>query len=296
MFIGHLFLYAYIAEQIEQDTERGVHAMPLEKIVLSETDALCIRQHAEDGRGCGHVNNDGHLYFIDQPDRVAYRLPDAYKDTPIVLYHPCGGYQDGLIMVSLMGEVRLQYFHTFSDTAGVWGWIDMDGNAVIEPQFVFAMSFFNGRAIVCKGEWCMNENEEYWCDEERWGIIDRRGKEIVPCRYDEVYAIDDTDRFILCHKNGWEKGCSCIFDIDTGKELPELDLSFDNGYMLNSCFYHDGCICFTEHEPGGEVDYIYAYHVGDKKWLCYHEACRGRTLDGKMRITVHKDGNEIMVF
>lgn len=270
--------------------------MSLKRICLSDADKVFIRQHAEDGRGCGDINDDGHLYFIDETNHVAYQLPDEYKYTPLILYHPCGGYQDGLIMVSLMNRPDLQYHHTFYDTAGMWGWIDLDGEVVIKPQYIFAMSFYNGRAIVCKGQWAVDDNGRYWCDEEKWGIIDRTGKEIVPCLYDEIFDIDNTDSYVLCHKNGWKNGCNCVFDIHSGTEVFDMDFDFDNGYMFNSCFYSNGDIVFTEHEPGGGVDYIFAYGLAEKRWLLYHEEYRERTLNGKTKIVVQKDGQDIIVF
>ncbi|MBO7359122.1 MAG: WG repeat-containing protein [Clostridia bacterium] len=52
---------------------------------------------------------------------------------------------------------------------------------------------------------------------ENWGIIDTTGKEIVPCMFDEIFAIEETERYILCHKGGWKDGCNCIFDVDAGE-------------------------------------------------------------------------------
>ena len=112
----------------------------MEKIRLKETDNAYIRDGNRGGLGCGIVNNDGYLYLIDESKREAYRLPEKNKDTRLILYHPCGGYQDGLIMVSTLGEIDLRYHHDFYDTAGMWGWIDLEGNEVIPPQYVFAMS------------------------------------------------------------------------------------------------------------------------------------------------------------
>lgn len=270
--------------------------MSMERIVLKETDKIWIRDSGNNGIGCGSVNNDGHLYFIDKNKQEAYRLPDKYKDTPIILYHPCGGYQEGLIMVSLLGEINLQYHHTFMDTAGMWGWIDLDGNEVIPPQYIYAMSFFNGRAIVCKGEWSVDEQGRYWSEEENWGIIDKTGREIVPFMFDEIFDVEDTDRFILCHKGGWENGNYCVFDIERGEILVDLDFEFDNGYMFNECFYDDGCIVFDEHMPGEEMDYIYVYSIEDKRWIAYHEEYEEREFNGETKIVVNKDGEDIIVF
>ena len=267
----------------------------LEKI--KENDDVFIRDGgSDDGIGCGSINNDGHLYFIDTKKGEALRLPEKYKDTPIVLYHPCGGYQEGLIMVSLLGEIDLQYHHTFMDTAGIWGWIDLDGNEVIPPQYIFAMSFFNGRATVCKGSWSIDEHNRYSSDTEQWGIIDRTGKEIVPFMFDEIFDIEDTDRFILCHIGGWEKGNNCIYDIDDKKILVKLDFDFDNSYIFNHCFFSGGHICFDKHIPGEETDYMYAYSIKNSNWTAYHEKYEGRKLNGQTKIVVRKDGNDIIIF
>ena len=268
----------------------------MEKILLKETDRAFIRDDNEDGIGCGSVNEDGHLYLIDNNKHEAYRLPDKYKDTPIILYHPCGGYQEGLIMVSLLGEIDLQYHHTFADTAGLWGWIDTQGNEVIPPQYIYAMSFFNGRAIVCKGEWTVDQQGRYWCENENWGIIDKTGKEIVPCMFDEIFEIDGTDRYILCHKGGWKNGCNCIYDIESKSVILEMDFDFDNGYMFNECYYNEGCICFDEHEAGEETDYIYIYSPEKRNWVVYHEKYEQREFNGKTKIVVNKDGEDIIIF
>lgn len=266
------------------------------KIRITQQDRIFIRDDGNDGIGCGSVNNDGFLYLIDTNKGEAMRLPEKYKDTPIILYHPCGGYQEGLIMVSLLGEIDLQYHHTFGDTAGIWGWLDLDGNEVITPQYVYAMSFFEGRAIVCKGDWEIDDRGRYWCENEKWGIIDRTGAEIVPCMFDEIFDIDGTDRFILCHEGGWEKGSNCIFDIECGEIIIKMDFDFDNGYMFNECFFTNDCICFDEHIPGEETDYIYIYSVNEKKWIAYREKYEERELNGKTKIVVNKDGQDIVVF
>lgn len=268
----------------------------MEKVKLTENDDIFIRDRGRDGVGCGWVNNDGHLYFINRKKGEAYRLPDKYKDTPIVLYHPCGGFHEGLIMVSLLGEIRLQYHHSFFDTAGMWGWIDPEGNEVIPPQYVFAMSFFDGRAVVCKGDWSVDERGRYWCENEQWGIIDKKGKEIVPCRFDEIFDIEGTDRFILCHEGGWEKGRQCVFDVEKGKVILEMESYFDGSYMFNECCFENGMIVFDEHEAGQEKDIISAYSVADEKWLVYREPYEGLELNGKTRIVVNKDGQDIVVF
>lgn len=270
--------------------------MSLKKVILTENDSVFIPD-IDDNYGCGYINNDGHLYLIDRTENIAYMLPDEYKDTEIILYHPCGGYKDGLIMVSTLGELKLQYHHTFHDVAGMWGWLDIDGNVVIEPQYVYAMQFFDGRAIVCKGGWQVDDKNRYWCDNEQWGIINQKGDEIVPCQYDEIFDVENTERFILCHKNGWRNGTYCIYDIETQKEILQLDFNFDCGYMFNDCFYENGNIIFDNHLAGEEKDVLYVYSILEEKWIIHGKTCVGRELNGETKkVVVTDEGEEIIVF
>ena len=270
--------------------------MALKKIKLSHDDVTFIRDANNNGFGCGSVNDDGHLYLIDENNQEAFLLPDCYADTPIYLDPPCGGYHDGLIMVSLLGEVDLQYHHDMMGTAGMWGWIDLEGNEVIAPQYVFATHFWGGNAIVCRGEWSIDDHGRYWCETEQWGIINQQNREIVPCQYDELVGIDGTDRYVLCHKDGWENGCHCIYDIELKKEILDVDFSFDTGYMFNECFYVDGCINFHEHVPGGELDYISVYSIDDEWWYVHKEPYEGREFNGKRKLIIQKDGQDIIIF
>lgn len=267
-------------------------------IDLMDSDSVFIYDGNEkEGVGCGRVNNDGHLYLIRLNEHKAYQLPDCYKDTPIILYHPCGGFQEGLIMVSLLGELNLRYHETFGDTAGMWGWLNEQGDIVIPPQYIFAMSFCNGHAIVCKGTWQVTKNGRYWADDEQWGVIDHSGNEVVPCRYDEIFEIDGSDSLFLCHKGGWEEnGKQCIFDSSTGTELMDLDFTFDDGYMFNECLFTGTHIVFIEHNPGEEEDFIYAYSIERKEWDAVKEKLPPRTLNEKTKIVVNKDGQDIIIF
>lgn len=133
-------------------------------------------------------------------------------------------------------DVDLQYHHNLYPAAGLWGWLDLDGNEIISPQYIFAIGFYEGKAMVAKGEWSLNEEGEYWCNEEKWGVIDTSNREIIPCIYDEIYAIEDSDRYFLCHKGGWETGCQIVYDTINKCEITELDSYFDSGYILIFCY------------------------------------------------------------
>ena len=66
--------------------------------------------------------------------------------------------------------------------------------------------------------------------------------------------------------------------------------------MFNHCFYYEGCICFDEHEPGEETDYLYVYSPEKNEWLAYHEKYERREFNGQTKIVVKKDGEDIIIF
>ena len=240
------------------------------KVRVSEENCF-VRQH-EGNYGVGNVNDDGHLYFVDLEKHEGYQLPDIYKDTPIYLSPYCGGYSEGLIMVSLIGEIRLQYHHDQDGAAGMWGWIDTNGNVVIEPQYVFALNMYHGKAVVCKGEWSINKDGRYWCENEQWGIIDNKGKEVIPFIFNEITEIENTESFYLCHEGDWKNDSHySVWNVDTRTKEFDLDFNFDNVYMFNECYQSEDNIIFFEHDVDESKNYLYVYSLTKKKWLAHKE-------------------------
>jgi len=64
-----------------------------------------------------------------------------------------------------------------------WGYIDTLGIGVVPPKYSFARDFLNGVGIV-------------QCD-EKWGMLGIRGDTLIPCRYDAVEFLENTDNKIL---------------------------------------------------------------------------------------------------
>ncbi len=66
-------------------------------------------------------------------------------------------------------------------TPGKWGFIDSEGNIIVEPKYVFAVGFYNGggeHSVVARyvdGKLC-------------WGVIDLNGSEVIPCKYPGLYC------------------------------------------------------------------------------------------------------------
>ncbi len=181
----------------------------------------------------------------------------------------------------------------------MWGWLDNKLSEVIPPQYIFAMNFEGGRAIVCKGEWAVNEKDKYWCEDERWGVIDLNGNEVIPCKFDELYEIGGTDRLYFIHEGGWDNGHYGIFDIVEQAVILELDFDFDMGYMFNECFVAEkDILVFDEHLPGEGKDLITAYDLHVKKYLLHQKENTDRTYNGEKTLTVKNEetGMDVIVF
>ena len=262
-----------------------------------------IDDENEDGFQLGRIRNmnpENPLYLFDTNTKTAKELPEKYQETECCVYPFCGGYSEGLVMVSLLGDFHLKYHHNRMGCAGMWGWLDTDLNEVIEPQFIYAENFIDERAIVCRGEWeieVQDGEQVYWCEDEKWGVINRSGEEIVPCAYDELYEVDGTDRYYFVHAGGWEKGNNALYDVEAGRTILDFNFDFDMGYMFNECFINEyNQLVMLDHQPGQGLDYVYIYDLTKECWIAYHVEYEERTYNGEQRVVVEKDGQEIIVF
>ena len=185
-------------------------------------------------------------------------LPRKYKDF--------GWMSNGRCRVSTMkitGWADLAYYSDDEYYAGLWGFIDEAGDEIIEPQYIYAMDFEDGLAVVCKGEW-KEKNGKYWNNGESWGVIDINGKEVIPCQYDEIDFFNDAPGIFKVHTGGWKSGKWGVMD-GTGKWIaPPVfnNISYD---------YQNGLFVFYENRnvPGDEFrDALYGvYDIPNQKIL-----------------------------
>ncbi|MEL6865532.1 MAG: WG repeat-containing protein [Bacteroidota bacterium] len=64
-----------------------------------------------------------------------------------------------------------------------WGYIDTAGNVIVQPQYTFARPFVNEVGIV-----------EF---EGQWGMLAKNGQTLIPCRYDKLHFLENTNNKIL---------------------------------------------------------------------------------------------------
>lgn len=123
------------------------------------------------------------------------RDQDAYNNLGVYNFICKNGYMNivgesgkwGLIDLST-GEIKIScqydYLGTYSDGLievckyGKWGHIDINGNEVIKPEFVYATAFENGRAYIDKGE-------------GQYAVIDKNGNvlhEYVGAGFTNIYG------------------------------------------------------------------------------------------------------------
>ena len=142
------------------------------------------------------IDNKGYWYIIDKTGKEIFSRNE---------YEEIGKFSDGLCKVSVKDVTRrgLAYHTDYYDIAGIWGYINEQGEEVIKPQYIYADNFTNGIARVCKGKWKpVEENDKkYWSDKELWGFIDTAGNEIIPCIYDEIGTLQD-DKYIIADFEG----------------------------------------------------------------------------------------------
>lgn len=73
---------------------------------------------------------------------------------------------------------------------GKWGFVDVDGNVVIEPQYEEARSFSNGYAAVrYAGE---------------WGYIDSNGNVVIDTQFEDARDFSENGSAFVCREGVWE--------------------------------------------------------------------------------------------
>ncbi len=81
-------------------------------------------------------------------------------------------------------------FRIVDDQSGKIGYANMDGRIVISPQYTFAFPFRNGIAKVSLTGRKKKAGEYLSIIDGKWGIINLKGKFIVPCFYDDISFSD----------------------------------------------------------------------------------------------------------
>lgn len=136
----------------------------------------------------GHIVVDPGTYDRDLK-AFSEGLAPVWKSPPGNRYDPYAGYIDraGQIVIPLqflqttsfldgLGAFQeAERLEGLSPKAGLWGYVDHSGTAVIKPQFGGAKPFFRDRAWVLKpgGQW----------DRAEWAMIDRSGNVLTAYAY-----------------------------------------------------------------------------------------------------------------
>ena len=159
-------------------------------------------------------------------------------------------FSEGLARATVLNIsfVDLAFYSESEDIAGIWGYIDETGKEIIAPQYIYANDFKNGIAVVCKGKW---ENKNWlhrgkyhagcWSKEEKWGAIDKSGKEAIPFIFDELEQYDEEGKIYKAHYGGYPDGKYGLIDCKGNWIVKPIF-----GYISYS--YEHGMLVFSENE------------------------------------------------
>ena len=212
--------------------------------------------------GKAKVKRNGNWFYIDKTGKEIEFAPDLERK-----YQEVGEISEGLCKVSTL-KLRfmdLAYHSDYENIAGVWGYVDENGNEVISPQYIYANDFENGIAIVCKGKWTIDkkwDNEcntgRYWTEVELWGAIDKNGNEVIPFVFDEIKYFNDTTDVFMAHHGGWEEGKWGVIS-RTGEWLADPvfeDIDYE---------YQDGLFAFYKEDKWGDDVPLGIYDIHQHK-------------------------------
>ena len=159
----------------------------------------------------------------------------------------------------------LAYHSDYSDKAGIWGYINKYGEEIIKPQYINASEFEDGIALVSKGRWIKEGDDEngkplYRPEDERWGGIDYAGNEVIPFIFDEIEPFFDTTDYFIAHVGSWPDGSWGVID-RTGKWCVEPQFKWLNND------WNDGLLVFGYYNTDIYNDLYGLYDASSSKVL-----------------------------
>ncbi|MCB0518284.1 MAG: WG repeat-containing protein [Lewinellaceae bacterium] len=80
-------------------------------------------------------------------------------------------------------DLNMDKFGLLTCEGCAWGYVDTAGQLAVAPGYTFAKDFINEVGIVADGD--------------KWGMVDRKGKQLLPCRYDELGFLENTGNKVL---------------------------------------------------------------------------------------------------
>ena len=153
---------------IEKDGQKGIYNSKGNKILDGEVDSVILAL----GSKCS-LNQRG---FVKFKGDSAYKMIDFTKNASINF--ECDN-----------ADLFVDDMAAFEKN-GKWGFVSIDGDIKIEPQYEEARSFSNGFAAVKKNG--------------KWGIIDTFNEMIVEPKYEDVLYFDKYGRaFVYSEEEGW---------------------------------------------------------------------------------------------
>ncbi|MEZ4957476.1 MAG: WG repeat-containing protein [Saprospiraceae bacterium] len=184
---------------VQNDTGLLVHEVDLFDVRLSDFDqelpvARCIFTNGKQGlvNRIGKIIRKDLAFVGDFEDGVARvslkgRTSSALKNSPYTLGKLNEYFAKQLPPIILTDYTQYDYnidrfgYLTCDDCE--WGYLDTLGELVVAPQYSFARDFKNKVGIVSNGS--------------KWGMVNSKGKTLLPCQFDELAFIDKTGNQVL---------------------------------------------------------------------------------------------------
>lgn len=131
----------------------------------------------QDNNKYGFINEDGFIVIKPQFDDA---LP----------------FKDGIVAVKIGESTYDEYIQEFGDyveikIGGKWGFINIKGEFVFEPQFDNIAFIKDDMIIFSKGGDLEISNGTYKLKKSKWGMMNKNMQEIIPAKYDFLRLLDN---------------------------------------------------------------------------------------------------------
>jgi hypothetical protein len=167
-FSVNIFAQSSQSEKLNLMYENGKYGYYNEKGKVVIKPQFTLARKFSEGLAAVNTNGlDNEWGFIDTTGKMKISAQ----------FHEVKDFSEGFAAVAIYDKKGLYYPRTNSTLLSLWGYIDKEGNFVISPQYFHAFSFVNGAARFWTGP---------WASQDKYGIIDKTGKEIVEAKFDNI--------------------------------------------------------------------------------------------------------------
>ena len=169
-----------------------------------------------------HLNIEKRYVYGKPASESANKVVELYRENKVGYYNPYKEeerFQSMWDMIAyknyngknILNAKEDEFENAIANSPGIWGVVDRKtGEVLFEPQFLYIPTYaYFDTFVVYKGDMWKKDGDVYKSANQKCGVIDLKGNEVIPFEYEHIKAIwkigsDESEkRYIACKNKKW---------------------------------------------------------------------------------------------